>query len=110
MVRFSSLASLAAPIVLLAPFLFAQNAPSPSQPASETATRNLEQTETVFSSDEKLQYFVLEHRAPEQIEAADAALLQRRRHDVLGEAEFYGYDTSAAGWSYEQSVCTLIPD
>lgn len=110
MAKFPSLASPAALVLFLAPFLFAQNAPSPSQPATEPATRNLEQTETVFSPVEKLQYFVLEHRSPEQLEPADTELLKKRRRDVLAEAGFYGYDMSAPGWAYEQAVCSMMPD
>src|SRR5262249_42505271 len=30
--------------------------------------------------------------------------------EVFMEAEFFGYDMSAKGWTYEQSVCPLIPD
>jgi hypothetical protein len=65
---------------------------------------------TVYSSEEKQRYFELEHRSPEQIEIADAELIQARRRDVLAEAEFYGYDMKAGGWTYEQSVCPLMPD
>ncbi len=110
MMRFSSLTPPAALFLLAAPFLFAQNAPPPSQPSAEATTRDLEQTETVFSPVEKLQYFVLEHRSPDQIEPADGDLLKKRKNDIRTEAEFYGYDLSASGWAYEQSVCALIPD
>src|SRR5262249_7429036 len=61
-------------------------------------------------SDEKLQFFSLEHRAPEQWVPPDSDLLKNRKRDVLAEAEFYGYDLGADGWSYEQSICPLIPD
>lgn len=110
MMRFASLASPAALLFLLGPPLFAQNASSPNQTATTVATTNKEQTGTVFSPLEKLQYFVLEHRSPEQIEPADAAVLKRRKSDVLAQAEFYGFDMDTRGWSYEQSVCTMMPD
>jgi hypothetical protein len=110
MARFPSLVYPAALVLFLAPFLFAQNAPPPTQPATEPATRDLEQTETVFSPIEKLQYFVLEHRSPEQLEPADAELLKKRRRDVQAEAEFYGYDMSTPGWAHEQAVCSMMPD
>ncbi len=110
MMRFPSLASPAALLFLVAPLLLAQNAPTPNQTAAVPATRNLEQTESVFSPLETLQYFVLEHRLPEQIKPADAELLTKRKRDVLAQAEFYGYDMRTGGWSYEQPVCTMMPD
>ncbi len=112
--RFSSLAPLAALLLLAAPLLFAQDVQpvnqSVGQPATQAVPRNIEQAETVFSPEEKLQYFALEHRSPAQIEPQDAELLSKRKRDILAEAEFYGYDMSAAGWTYEQSVCTQMPD
>ena len=105
MMKLSRLAPVAL-ILLAAPFLFAQNSPSSSQPA----IRNVDQTETVISPVEKLQYLILEHRSPDQLEAADAALLNQRKGDVLAQAEFYGYDLRSAGWGYDQAVCSLITD
>ena len=116
MMRFSSLAPPAA-LLLVAPLLFAQDVQpvqpvnqSVAQPATQAVPKNIEQAETVFSPEEKLQYFALEHRSPDQIEPQDAELLSKRKRDILAEAEFFGYDTSAAGWAYEQSVCTQMPD
>ena len=102
MMRFLSLGCRAALVTLLAPILFAQNAPSESPTVTEVATQNPEQTDTVVSPSDQIHYFVLEHRSPEQIEPEDAALLKKRKRDVLAEAEFYGYDMSAKGWNYEQ--------
>jgi hypothetical protein len=110
MMRFPSLGCRAALVTLLAPILFAQNAPSASPTVTGAATQNPEQADTVVSPSDKIHYFVLEHRSPEQLEPEDAALLKKRKRDVLAEAEFYGYDMSAKGWSYEQSVCPLMPD
>src|SRR5215471_16104067 len=110
MMRFLSFASPAALLLLVAPFLVAQNQASPNQAVIQAPITGPEQTGTVFSSDEKLQFFSLEHRAPEQWVPADSDLLKNRKRDVLAEAEFYGYDLGAGGWSYEQSVCPLIPD
>lgn len=109
MVRLLRLTPPVALLSLLAAFAFAQNGPPASQPTPPAEVRNLE-TETVFSPIEKLEYFVLEHRLPSQLESQDAELLKKRAHDVLNEAEFYGYDMSGAGWNYEQSVCSLMPD
>jgi hypothetical protein len=114
MMRFSSLAPPAALLFLAAPLLFAQDVQpvnQSAQPATQAVPKNIEQAETVFSPEEKLQYFALEHRSPDQIEPEDAALISKRKRDILAEAEFYGYGMSAAaGWTYEQSVCTQMPD
>ncbi|HYK34582.1 hypothetical protein [Alloacidobacterium sp.] len=109
MARFSGLLPPAALFPLLAAFASAQNAPPAGQSSQQAEVRNLE-TETVFSPIEKLQFFTLEHRSPAQIEPTDADLLKNRNRDLLNEAEFYGYDMSTAGWNYEQSVCSLMPD
>src|ERR1700748_3033757 len=107
MMRFLSLAPSAALLFLAAPLLFAQVA----QPATQAVPKNIEQAERVFSPEEKLQYFTLEHRSPDQIAPEDAALISKRKRDILAEAEFYGYGMSAAaGWTYEQSLCTALPD
>ena len=120
--RFSSLARPAALLFLAVPLLFAQPLllaaqdvqpvdQSAAQPAAQAAPKSVEQTETIFSPADKLQYFTLEHRTPEQIEAQDAELISKRKRDILAEAEFYGYGMSAgSGWTYEQSVCPLMPD
>ncbi len=107
MVRFPSLASTLALLFLLHSVVFAQTAPASGQAPSIS---DPEQTGTVLSSEDKLQYFVLEHRSPDQIHPADADLLKKRMHDVLAEAEFYGYDMSAGGWSNEQAVCPMMPE
>lgn len=109
MARFSGLASPAALFFLLAVSAYAQNTPPAGQPAQQAEIRNLE-TETTFSPVEKLQFFTLEHRSPNQIEQADSEILKNRNRELLNEAEFYGYDMSGPGWSYEQSVCSLMPD
>lgn len=109
MMRLPSLGCRAALVTLLTPLLFAQNTPSPSPTTAGDTTQNQDQADTVVSAD-KLQYFVLEHRSPEQIQPEDAALLKKRKRDLLAEGEFYGYDMSAKGWSYEQSVCPFMPD
>jgi len=108
MMRFLSLASPVALIFFLAPYLCAQNTPSPNPPAAQAG--NLEQTNAAAAPEDKLQYFSLEHRSADQLDPQDAGLLQKRKRDVLAEAEFYGYDVSAGGWTYEQVVCPLVPD
>ncbi len=109
MIRFPGLAFPAALLLLAAPFLSAQTAPASNQPTAETTTP--QQTDAVSAPGvEKLQYFMLEHRSPDQLGPSAAELLKARHHHVLTEAEFYGYDLSAGGWSYEQSVCPFMPD
>jgi hypothetical protein len=111
MMRFSSLIFPVALFVAVVPVLFSQNTASSSPQTPQVTTRSFEQTETTFSpADQKLQYFMLEHRAADQLEPQDAELIQKRKSDILKVAEFYGYDVNEGGWSYEQSVCTLIPD
>jgi hypothetical protein len=52
----------------------------------------------------------LRDRAPAQISPADAALLHARRHEIVSEAAFFGYDLSAHGWSFDQVACPWMPD
>jgi len=114
MMRFWSLVSPGAILLLATPLLSAQDVSpvnqSAAQPATQAAPKNLTQAEAVFSPEKKLQYFVLEHRSPEKMEPSDAEIVSRRKRDILAAAEFYGYDMSADAWTYEQSVCTQIPD
>jgi hypothetical protein len=112
MMRFPSPIFPAALLLVSAPFLFSQSTASSSQQTPQVTTRSFEQnSEVVFSPvDQKLEFFELEHRAADRIESQDAELLKNRRSDILKEGEFYGYDVSERGWSYEQSVCPLIPD
>jgi hypothetical protein len=108
MARFPSLAPPAS-LFLLAPLLFAQNATLPTPATTPAEVRNVE-TETVFSPVEKLQFFALEHRAPDQIDAQDTELIKKHSRELLSETQFYGYDASTPGWSYEQSACSLMPE
>jgi len=110
MMRLSSLGCRAALVVLLTPIVFAQSAPSANPPAPEASAQKLDQPDIFVPPNEKLEYFKLEHRSPDQIQGEDAALIKKRKRDLLAEAEFYGYDMSAKGWTYEQSICPLIPD
>lgn len=52
----------------------------------------------------------LERRSPQQMDAADAGLIQAKQRDIATEAEFYGYDLSSASYSYSQVVCPQLPD
>ena len=55
-------------------------------------------------------YFSLEHRAPERMHADDSELLRAKQSEVATASQFYGYDLSIPGWSYEQVVCPQLPD
>lgn len=56
------------------------------------------------------EFFSLEHRAPGEMDSADASILQARQGEIAQAAQFYGYDLTAGGWSYEQTVCPQLPD
>lgn len=110
MMRFSSLGCRAALVVLLTPIAFAQDAPSANPSVSEASTQNQQQADVVEAPRVKSEYFKLEHRSPDQLEPEDAALVKKSKRQILGEAEFYGYNMSAKDWTYEQSVCPFMPD
>jgi hypothetical protein len=111
MKKFLSLVPPSALLLLATPLLFAQDASSPvGQPAAQAYAPSILQAGQGGTAEAKIQYFSLEHRAPDQMEPADAELFKKRKRDVLAEAEFYGYDMSAGQWAYEQSVCPLMPD
>src|SRR5579884_573309 len=81
-----------AAIVLFAPsFVFAQG---PVQP----------------SSGDKVEYFSLQHHTPDQMDPADAAVLEKHQKKVFAAAEIYGYDPSPHSWTSEEVVCPFIPD
>lgn len=52
----------------------------------------------------------LELRSPEQMSAADAALVQAKHTEIATEAAFFGYTLSAGSWNYTQVLCPLLPD
>lgn len=54
-------------------------------------------------------YVALERRAPQQMCAPDAALLKARGAEVVRAAEFFGIDLQQGSWTYQQSVCPLMP-
>ncbi len=62
------------------------------------------------------QYIELEHRFPNQIDPADASVIRAKQREIVNEAAFFGYDLGAparnpsASWTFDQSVCPLIPD
>ncbi len=105
MIRFSSLAPPAALFFLAATFSIAQSTAPPAQSVSKP-----EETTASLSTEGTPEYFALEHRSAEQMDPADAELIRKQKRNLLAEAEFYGYDMSAGGWNYEQTVCPLVPD
>lgn len=58
----------------------------------------------------QIKYFSLEHRMPEAIDAADRDLIAARRKELIAEAQFYGYDITASGWTYDQAICQQLPN
>jgi hypothetical protein len=56
------------------------------------------------------QYIELEHRSPAQLDPADVSLIRAMQREIATEAAFFGYDLSASGWDYDQSVCPLLHD
>jgi hypothetical protein len=62
------------------------------------------------SPGDKIEYFSLQHQAPEQMDAADAAALEKHQKKVFKAAEIYGYDPSPHSWTPEEVICPLIPD
>lgn len=111
MKKFLSLVPPSALLLLAAQLLFAQDAVPPvDSTAASPASQSTFQSSPVAAPEDKLTFFSLEHRSPDQIEPADAAVLRRRHRAIVSEAEFYGYDMSAGSWKYEQSVCPFMPD
>ncbi|HEX3437908.1 MAG TPA: hypothetical protein VHT24_14150 [Pseudacidobacterium sp.] len=97
--KFLSLFSLAALFFSVTSQVFAQN----TSPSNQTPTGS------VFARNQKMEYFSLEHHTPEQMDPADAAILQKRNRDMAAEAEFYGYDMNSRAWTYEQVNCPMSP-
>jgi hypothetical protein len=55
------------------------------------------------------QYTALERRTPHQMSADDAAVLTAHAGEVVRAAEFYSIDLEQGSWTYQQSVCPLMP-
>jgi hypothetical protein len=58
----------------------------------------------------EIKYFSLEHRAPDAMDTADRDLLRTRQKELIGEAQFYGYDITTGDWTYDQAVCPQLPN
>ncbi len=90
-----ALCCLAAALAAILPsgVVFAQDLPAP---AAQTVTNG--------------RAITLERRSPEQMGAADAALVRARQQAISDEALFFGYDLRSGTWSYDQVLCPEIPD
>jgi hypothetical protein len=58
----------------------------------------------------QIKYFSLEHRAADLIDGADRELLHARKKELISEAQFYGYDITTSGWTYDQTICPQLPN
>jgi len=58
----------------------------------------------------QIKYFSLEHRAADLIDNADRELLHRRKKELIAEAQFFGYDVTTSGWTYDQAICPQLPN
>ena len=48
--------------------------------------------------------------APDAISVADSAALQARQGEIAAAARIYGYDLEEGNWSYQQAVCSPMPE
>src|ERR1700689_1696145 len=86
-------------LLLMASALFAQ---TDSQAAAQLAAQ--------VEQPPKIRYFSLEHRTPDAMDSADRDLLRARQKELIGEAQFYGYDITTGNWTYDQAVCPQLPN
>ncbi|HEX4006438.1 MAG TPA: hypothetical protein VHX60_09705 [Acidobacteriaceae bacterium] len=54
-------------------------------------------------------YTSLGHRAPGQMDPADASLVQEAQSRISGEAAMFGYDLRSGAWSFDQILCPAMP-
>ena len=40
----------------------------------------------------------------------DRRLVDSRKKELVSEAEFFGYDINAPGWTYQQAICPQLPN
>ncbi|MGC2607847.1 MAG: hypothetical protein WA419_20045, partial [Silvibacterium sp.] len=48
--------------------------------------------------------------APDAISVADSAALHARQGEIAATARIYGYDLEEGNWSYQQAVCSPMPE
>ena len=89
-------------LLLMASTLTAQT----ESPSAQSAAQGAAQVE----DQAKIKYFSLEHRAPDAMDSADRGLLRARQKELIGEAQFYGYDITTGNWSYDQAICPQLPN
>jgi len=58
----------------------------------------------------QIKYFSLDHRTADQMSDADRQVIQARKGELTGEAQFYGYDITRPGWTFDQAICPLMPN
>ena len=89
-------------LLLMASTLTAQTESPSAQSAAQSAAQVEDQP--------KIKYFSLEHRAPDAMDSADRDLLRARQKELIGEAQFYGYDITTGNWSSNQAICPQLPN
>jgi len=70
----------------------------------------IDQSRTPTGQARQIKYFSLEHRSADLINNADQELLHARKKELVGEAQFYGYDITTTGWTYDQAICPQLPN
>jgi hypothetical protein len=79
---------------------------------SSYKTRPIPQVEVItpFPGSASSDKNFLEYRSQDQMTAPDRALVQSANPSVREDATFAGMDFDKGGWSYQQLVCTALPD
>lgn len=58
----------------------------------------------------QIKYFSLQHLAADEMDDGDRELLHKRQKELNTEAQFYSYDLTAGSWTYDQTVCPVLPE
>lgn len=56
------------------------------------------------------QYLMLDHTPSTSLDPETRALLHGKRHDIVTEAAFFGYNLDAGEWNYDVAACSAMPD
>jgi hypothetical protein len=98
--NFLQVSSMAA-LLLMGSALVAQN----DAPATADAALSPAQ-----AAPRQIRYFSLEHRSADTMAISDRDLLHTRKRELINEAQFYGYDITSGGWTYDQAICPQLPN
>ncbi len=67
-------------------------------------------TVSAQSAPQRVKYFSLEHRTPDQMSEGDRDVLQSHKRELVEAAQIYGYDLQSGQWAYEQALCPEFSD